>query len=236
MQQPIPAEFLGTRVAILDHAGRRWLTARDIGLCLGYAQDRAADAINNLYHRHADEFGPDDTFTIKLMGNPQGGNPNTRVFSQTGCILLAMFANTPRAKDFRAWAKQALAAPSAPPPAPWLQRLPAPQVTRAVERQVLECYAAGGSLTEVGAAFGLDRSTISRLVNGKYRFAIGAGPDETTPALREAVARRILARDLESMARRRIISHNTGLQQSIDAQARALLAGPVRALLPNAEG
>jgi len=234
MQQPIPAEFLGTRVAILDHAGRRWLTARDIGLCLGYAQDRAADFVNRLYQRHADEFGPDDQGAVKLTG--PGGLQETRVFSQTGCILLAMFANTPRAKDFRAWAKQALAAPSAPPPAPWLQRLPAPQVTRAVERQVLECYAAGGSLTEVGAAFGLDRSTISRLVNGKYRFAIGAGPDETTPALREAVARRILARDLESMARRRIISHNTGLQQSIDAQARALLAGPVRALLPNAEG
>ena len=234
MQQPIPAEFLGTRVAILDHAGRRWLTARDIGLCLGYADDHARQSILKIYQRHADEFGTEDQGVVNLT--TPGGLQETRVFSQTGCILLAMFANTPRAKDFRAWAKQALAAPSAPPPAPWLQRLPAPQVTRAVERQVLECYAAGGSLTEVGAAFGLDRSTISRLVNGKYRFAIGAGPDETTPALREAVARRILARDLESMARRRIISHNTGLQQSIDAQARALLAGPVRALLPNAEG
>lgn len=39
----------------------------------------------------------------------QGQGRDVRIFSHTGCVLLAMFANTPRAKDFRAWAKRVLA-------------------------------------------------------------------------------------------------------------------------------
>ncbi len=150
MQNLIPAEFLGTRVSIIDDQSRRWLPARDIGLCLGYVEDRAGSAINNLYNRHADEFGAEDTCVIKLMIRDQARD--VRVFSQTGCILLAMFANTPRAKDFRAWAKQALAAQAPSVPEHWADGIRPPRITRAVERHVLELYAAGATLGEIGNA------------------------------------------------------------------------------------
>ena len=39
---------------------------------------------------------------------------NTRVFSQTGCIKLGFFSNTPTAKTFRKWAARVLAGESHP--------------------------------------------------------------------------------------------------------------------------
>lgn len=98
------ADFFGNPVSIIDHAGKRWLTAKEVGRCLGYSETNAATGITNLYNRHADEFTTADTCTIKLMANPKGGNPNTRIFSGTGCRLLGFFANTATAKQFRAWA------------------------------------------------------------------------------------------------------------------------------------
>lgn len=184
MHTLIQAEFLGTPVSILDHAGRRWLTARDVGVCLGYADP--SRKVIHLYHRHADEFGQDDTGVLNLGTNPQGGNPNTRIFSQTGCILLAMFANTARAKDFRAWAKRALAgeAPLAPAARPW------PRITRTVERQAMELYVAGLSVKQIARHLGISAAVASHLLNGKYRFPLNAGTDETTPELIAAVAAR----------------------------------------------
>jgi len=108
------AEFFGTPVSVLDHAGRRWLTAKEAGRCLGYNEANAGTGITNLYSRHADEFGEEDTCTIKLMA--QGQMRELRIFSATGCQKLGFFANTARAKDFRTWAARFLAAqaPAAP--------------------------------------------------------------------------------------------------------------------------
>ena len=113
------AEFFGTPVSIIDHAGRHWLTANEAGRCLGYNEANAGTGITNLYKRHEDEFSDEDSLTIKLMENPKGGNPNTRIFSATGCQKLGFFANTARAKDFRTWAARVLAG-TAVPPAPTL--------------------------------------------------------------------------------------------------------------------
>lgn len=123
-QSLIPAEFFGHPVSILDHAGKRWLTADQVGRCLGYAESTARTGITNLYNRHADEFSETDTCAIKLMANPKGGNPITRIFSATGCIKLGFFANTATAKQFRSWAAVALEA-QAPVPAPVDEPLPA---------------------------------------------------------------------------------------------------------------
>lgn len=103
------AEFFGTPISVIDHAGRRWLTAEQAGRCLGYNDANARQGINNLFKRHEDEFTEEDTFVINLMTNPQGGNPNTRIFSATGCQKLGFFASTARAKDFRTWAAKVLA-------------------------------------------------------------------------------------------------------------------------------
>jgi|GEM_PF-4499104 len=137
-----PAVFHGQSVTLIHHDGRRWLTAKEIGLCLGYATEKASTAISNLYNRHADEFMHDNTCTIKLMANSRG-NPTTRVFSHTGCIKLGFFAATARAKDFRAWAAQTLAGqPLATQPAA-RGLLPAPRVTRSLELVVLTLWADG---------------------------------------------------------------------------------------------
>ncbi|PZT84582.1 MAG: hypothetical protein DI627_15215 [Acinetobacter sp.] len=102
------AEFMGLELSIIDHNQQHWLTAEQVGLALGYEPTKARQGVNNLFKRHEDEFTDQDSIVIKLMTNPQGGNPNIRIFSQSGCNLLSFFANTPRAKHFRAWAKQAL--------------------------------------------------------------------------------------------------------------------------------
>ena len=117
----ITTTFNGTPVQIVTHGGKRWLTAEQIGRCLGYAEANASQGIINLYNRNEDEFSEADTFVINLMTNlTQGGNPNTRIFSETGCNLLGFFASTPRAKEFRKWAKQVLADETAglPPMSP----------------------------------------------------------------------------------------------------------------------
>jgi hypothetical protein len=112
-----PTAFHGIAVRIVDHAGQRWLTAEDVGRCLGYAEANVRIGISNLYSRHADEFTEADTSVIKLITGSRG-EQNTRIFSATGCTLLSMFANTPRAKDFRAWGKQVLAGQAPAPAAP----------------------------------------------------------------------------------------------------------------------
>ena len=220
----LTAEFNGTPVSILDHQGRRWLTARDVGRCLGYAEDEARNSINRLYARHADEFNQDDTFAVKLTANPQGGNPNTRIFSQTGCILLAMFANTARAKGFRAWAKQALAGLTEAEdwPTPYFRGV---RITRTVERQCLEMFVAGLSLGQIGHHLGISKTVASRLVNGKYRFGPGAGADETTPQLIAAVTARHVADEQERIAERFCASAaNQGLVRAMDAAGQRLLS------------
>lgn len=102
------AEFFGTAVSILDHQRRRWLTARDVGLCLGYAPEKASTSISNLYKRHEDDFTDEDTCSIKLMEQVQ--SREVRIFSASGCVTLAWLSATPKAKEFKRWAKDNLAA------------------------------------------------------------------------------------------------------------------------------
>lgn len=113
MANNLPAVFNGTHLDIIDHEGKRWLTADQIGLALGYDRANARKGIVNLYNRHEDEFTVDDTCVINLM--TQGQNRETRIFSATGCHLLSFFSNTSRAKEFRAWAKQVLNGQAAAP-------------------------------------------------------------------------------------------------------------------------
>ena len=105
--------FEGTNLTVIDHNDQRWLTAEQIGLALGYAEQNARDGIVRLFNRHKDEFTEDDTCTVKLTA--QGQARDFRIFSATGCHLLSFFSNTPRAKQFRAWAKAVLAGQAATP-------------------------------------------------------------------------------------------------------------------------
>lgn len=96
-----------TRVTLITHENRYWLTAEDVGRCLGYAAGNERQGIIKAFHRHDDEFTEEDTGVVKLT--TPGGIQDVRIFSQTGCIKLGFFSNTPTAKQFRKWAARVLA-------------------------------------------------------------------------------------------------------------------------------
>lgn len=108
--QLIPAEFHGTPLNIIDRDGQKWLTSEEVGRCLGYAPANVRKGISKLYNAHADEFTPADKGVAELA--TPGGKQAVTIFSSTGCIKLGFFANTPRAKEFRAWASEVLAGKS----------------------------------------------------------------------------------------------------------------------------
>lgn len=110
MQHLIPAEFHGTPLSIIDRDGQKWLTSEEVGRCLGYSEANVRKGISKLYNAHADEFTEADK-GVAVLTTP-GGKQKVKIFSATGCIKLGFFANTPRAKDFRAWASEALAGKS----------------------------------------------------------------------------------------------------------------------------
>ncbi|HRD34039.1 MAG TPA: hypothetical protein PLR02_07265 [Rhodocyclaceae bacterium] len=196
----IPAEFQGVKLDIIDHQGKRWLTAEQIGLALGYSDVNARDGIRRLYERHEDEFASTDTTTVKLTA-VDGKLRDMRIFADTGCILLGMFASTQRAKAFRLWAKETLAGL---PPAPVVAR-PVPRatvrVTREVERQVLELFVDGYSQTEMAEALRISRSSVNLLIHGKYRFAPGLGASQCPPDLISEVTARHMQIEADRLAR-----------------------------------
>ncbi|MDG4551969.1 MAG: Bro-N domain-containing protein [Candidatus Contendobacter sp.] len=96
---------------VVDRAGQPWLTMRDL-VCALYAVtkgggqtdapfENAEKALKRLYERHVDEFTDRMTALVEL--NTAGGRQQVRIFSLRGCHLLAMFARTPVAVEFRRW-------------------------------------------------------------------------------------------------------------------------------------
>lgn len=108
MQQLVSVDFDGTLLSIIDHEGQKWLTAEEVGQCLGYDESNARKGVLKMFERHGDEFTEGDTTVVKLTTVDRKLRA-ARVFSATGCIKLGFFASTPRAKDFRAWASKVLA-------------------------------------------------------------------------------------------------------------------------------
>ncbi|PTQ86799.1 Bro-N domain-containing protein [Agitococcus lubricus] len=91
--------FHATQFEIIERAGQVWLQAAQIAKALAYKKD---DAITQIYERNKDEFPSSMTETLKLSvsGNYQ---KTVRIFSLRGAHLIAMFARTPVAKEFRKW-------------------------------------------------------------------------------------------------------------------------------------
>ena len=112
-------------VSIISHDNRRWLTAEDVGRCLGFGKGNERDGIIKAYNRHADEFSTEDTCTVKLTA--QGQRREIRIFSETGCIKLGFFSNAATAKQFRKWAAKVLSG-----------RMAADQTAQAAQLQALK--------------------------------------------------------------------------------------------------
>ena len=80
-----------------------WITSADLARALSY---KAADSVTKIFNRNSDEFDSSMTQTVKLTvsGEINGLQHKTvRVFSLRGCHLIAMFAKTSVAKQFRKW-------------------------------------------------------------------------------------------------------------------------------------
>lgn len=90
--------FQGIHLQPVENIDETWLTASQIGYALQYADDKA---VQRIYSRHADEFTEKMTGVVKVT-TPYG-DQMTRAFSLRGAHLIAMFARTDVAKEFRRW-------------------------------------------------------------------------------------------------------------------------------------
>lgn len=89
-------------IPVKDVAGI-WLTSADIAKALGY---KSTKSISNLFTQYEDEFPQGMTMVIESVTNGINGSTRrmkVRVFSLRGAHLIAMFARTPVAKEFRHW-------------------------------------------------------------------------------------------------------------------------------------
>jgi prophage antirepressor-like protein len=90
--------FQGIHLQPVENIDGTWLTASQIGYALQYADDKA---VQRIYSRHADEFTVQMTGVVKVT--TPSGMQEARVFSLRGAHLIAMFARTSVAKEFRRW-------------------------------------------------------------------------------------------------------------------------------------
>ena len=91
--------FQNTTLSVINQRNQTFLTAKDLGSALGY-KNPTGD-ISNIYDRNADEFTAEMTALIEMP--TAGGIQKVRIFSLRGAHLIAMFARTKVAKDFRKW-------------------------------------------------------------------------------------------------------------------------------------
>lgn len=90
--------FKSTKITPIIVNGQPYLGASQIATALQY---KTVQRVIELFSRHSDEFTPEMAFLKDT--STKGGKQQVRVFSLRGCHLLAMFAKTPVAKEFRRW-------------------------------------------------------------------------------------------------------------------------------------
>lgn len=95
--------FHGVTLTPVDSVSGVWLTSSDIAKALGYASSKS---VSTIYSRNSDEFTSSMSMVIKMKTIGINNNlreKSVRVFSLRGCHLIAMFATTDKAKEFRRW-------------------------------------------------------------------------------------------------------------------------------------
>lgn len=94
--------FKSHTLEAIEHKGQPWFTAATLSIALEYADQRS---VNKIYSRNSDEFSTDMVTVVKLTTVRKTGSVlmDNRIFSLRGAHLIAMFASTPVAKEFRKW-------------------------------------------------------------------------------------------------------------------------------------
>lgn len=82
----------------VQQENQTWITSRELGQALGYSRE---DAVNKIFERNSEEFTGNMSRNVKLT--LQGQTRDVRIFSLRGAHLVAMFARTAIAKQFRKW-------------------------------------------------------------------------------------------------------------------------------------
>ena len=91
--------FQNTTLSVINKNNQTFLTAIELGKALQYADP--VKAIVKIYDRNADEFTAEMTALVEMK--TAGGIQKVRIFSLRGAHLIAMFARTKIAKEFRKW-------------------------------------------------------------------------------------------------------------------------------------
>ncbi|MBY4887692.1 hypothetical protein K5Y32_07070 [Pantoea sp. DY-15] len=91
--------FHGKALIPVSNITGTWLTSSDLAKALEYSNSRA---VTMIYNKYADEF---TTAMTQVLEVSTTGNyrKKVRVFSLRGAHLIAMFARTDVAKEFRRW-------------------------------------------------------------------------------------------------------------------------------------
>lgn len=91
--------FHGKALIPVSNITGTWLTSSDLAKALEYSNSRA---VTMIYNKYADEFtsGMTQVLEVSTTGNYR---KKVRVFSLRGAHLIAMFARTTVAKEFRRW-------------------------------------------------------------------------------------------------------------------------------------
>lgn len=91
--------FHGKALIPVSNITGTWLTSSDLAKALEYSNSRA---VTMIYNKYADEFTSAMTQVLEVSTS---GNyrKKVRVFSLRGAHLIAMFARTAVAKEFRRW-------------------------------------------------------------------------------------------------------------------------------------
>lgn len=192
----LASSFDGHAIDIILIGGERYIRGAQAAQSLGYQHPKAA--IRDLVKRHRSEFDSDEFIVVELP--TPGGRQLTRLFSERGCMKLAMLASTPKAAAFRDWAAQVLTAPR---PAPLLladRRMSASARTELRQawlkvdknRKFVKYQKAGLNMAEIALLCGWkNSSTVTR----KRRAAEALGLFEPSPQL-AVLRQRMLANGL----------------------------------------
>lgn len=166
-----------TRVTLISHENRYWLTAEDVGRCLGYGAGNERKGVVSVFNRHSDEFSEEDTCVVNLT--TQGQARQIRIFSQTGCVKLGFFSNTPTAKTFRKWAARVLAGEMQPQSSQLADLAAQNSMLKAAllkhhpeYRAIKVMYDGGLESWQIGMAVGLSRHSIRRKVTEMRKLGL----------------------------------------------------------------
>ena len=91
--------FNNIPLSIINLNNQIWFTSSELAKALNYSNPKS---VTTIYNRNSNEFTNKMTETLKMRvsGNYQ---KTVRIFSLRGAHLIAMFANTEIARDFRKW-------------------------------------------------------------------------------------------------------------------------------------